>query len=321
MFTVMKRIIRLNDKIKTTDSKGIGGLRGEIIFGKGRHKVYYTNPFGQKAYRTEFEEILDVGHNIVTIGAYQFIFDKLFNIGLDDETPLRIGDLNDEAPQMKIGVPKAKYKSQYYDTETSISDSSTILNSGINLSALNHIQGFMIGSGGAKEDNISAVTPRYKRRSLFNPIPFRMTRETDKIPEGKYYGKLLTYNETNSLLPITSYYVKKFDSPAPHIVHTWVTDNTSELLPVDDTVFTDTTSDAIESYVEMNLSISKDDCREYFNSVNSTALVNEFGLVTGWYNSEQDDLESIRLFSHYVRPSLTLISGDDIEMIYRLYSR
>ena len=69
------------------------------------------------------------------------------------------------------------------------------------------------------------------------------------------------------------------------------------------------------------MSLSKDDCREYFDSINTTPRVNEFGLVTGWYNNEKDEYESLRLFSLYIRPSLTLISGDEIEMIYRLYSR
>ena len=58
---------------------------------------------------------------------------------------------------MKIGVSKAEYKSPYYDTETSVSDSSLVINSGINISAMNYIFGFMVGSGGAREDNISFV--------------------------------------------------------------------------------------------------------------------------------------------------------------------
>mgnify|MGYP003571246846 CR=1 FL=1 len=317
----MSRIIKMSDKIKLSDKKGIGGLRGELSFGIGRHQIKYTNPFGVESYRSEFEREIYKSSNIITIGAYQFIFDKLFNIALDAESPLRIGDLNDEAPQMKIGVPKAEYKSPYYDTETSISDSSLVINSGINISAMNYIFGFMVGSGGAREDNITAITPSYKKRNLYNPIPFRMTRDTSEIPTGQYYGKLVSYNESNSVYPVTSYYVKKFDNPSPHIVHAWVTDNTEELVPVDDTVFTNTTSDAIESYVEINMSLSSEDCREYFDSINTTPRVNEFGLVTGWYNSEKDEYESLRLFSLYTRPSLTLITGDKIEMIYRLYSR
>lgn len=317
----MSQIIKIKDKIKTTDSKMIGGLRGEVTFGKGRHLVEYTDPFGNKCYRSEFEKEIYRSSNIIVIGAYQFIFDKLFNIGLDKESPLRIGDLNDEAPQMKIGVAKSDYKSTYYDTEKSISDPSMVNNSGINISAMNYIFGFMVGSGGSREDNITAIAPSYKKRSLYNPIPFRMTRDTSEIPAGKYYGKLLTYNESNSVYPITSYYVKKFDNPAPHIVHAWVTDNTSELVTVDDTVFTDTSSDAIESYVEINMSISAEDCREYFDSIDSTPRINEFGLVSGWYNNEKDDYEAIRLQTLYIRPSISLIAGDSIEMIYRLYSR
>ena len=122
-------------------------------------------------------------------------------------------------------------------------------------------------------------------------------------------------------LMLSSYYVKKFDNPAPRIVHSWVTDNPNELQIVDDTVFASTSSMAIESYVEINISVSKYDARGFFTSSNSSPRVNEFGLVSGWYNAEKGDYESIRLFTHFTRPSITLAQDDSIEAIYRLYAR
>lgn len=104
------------------------------------------------------------------------------------------------------------YKSSYYDAENSLSDSSMVLNDGINLFGMNYIFGFMIWSGWAKKHNITANTPSYKRRSLYNSIPFIMTRDISEIPTGKYYGKLTPYNESISLYPFTSYYAKKFDT-------------------------------------------------------------------------------------------------------------
>ena len=314
----MIRRIKFKDRIVTRE---MPGLRGEVIFGRGKHTVPFIDPFGKQSYRTEFDEVLYRGHNIVPIGGYQFTFDKLFNIGLDQESTLRVGDLNDEAPQMKIGVQRAAYKSIYYDTETSISNSAVSVNTGVNISALNFVFGFMFGDGGAREDNITAIAPDYKNRNLFRAIPFRMSNDGSEIPNGKYFGKVNSYQGTTGMDPITSYYVKKFDNPAPRIVHSWVTDNSDEIKIVDDTVFASTSSIPIESYVEINISVDDKDGRGFFTSTNTSPRINEFGLVSGWYNAIEDDYESLRLFTHFTRPSIALSEGDSIEAVYRLYAR
>lgn len=315
-------LLRNYDKIAAADQKEhIGGIRGEVIFGKGRHEVHYIDPYGNPAVRTEFDEVTEVLPNIVPIGGYQFAFDKLFNIGLDQESTLRVGDLNDEAPMMKIGVQRSEYKSIHYNAETSITNGSVIVNGGVNISALNYIFGFMVGDGGAKEDNMTAIAPDYKNRNLYRPIPFRMSNDGVAIPEGIYYGKTKTYQGSIGMDPIESSYVKKFDNPKPRIVHVWVTGNTKELSIVDDTVFASTSSLAIESYVEINFSVGENDCRGYATSTQSSPRVNEFGLVSGWYNAEKNDYESLRLFTHFTRPSIVLAEGDSIEGIYRLYAR
>lgn len=315
-----KRLIKMKDKITANDDH-FGGLRGEVIFGIGKKQIPFIDPYGNQSYRTEFEKVLYKDKNIVPIGGYQFAFCKLFNIGLDKESTLRVGDLNDEAPQMKVGVQRAEYKSIYYDAEASISNGAMNINSGVNISALNYIFGFMIGDGGSREDNMTAIAPDYKRRSLFRPIPFRMSNDGAEIPDGKYFGRVDSFQGVGAGSTISSYYVKKFDNPAPRIVHSWVTDNTDELEIVDDTVFASTSSLPIESYVEMNISVSKYDGRGFFTSTDTSPRVNEFGLVTGWYNAEKNDYESIRLFTHFTRPSITLAQEDSIEAIYRLYAR
>lgn len=315
------RRIRMFDKVVQTDERNHGGLlKGEIIFGHGKIKIPFVDPFGRTTYRTEFKEVLDVQHNIVPIGGYQFAFNKLFNIGLDQESTLRVGDLNDEAPQMKIGIQREQYDSIYYDAEASVSNGSMIMNPGVNISALNFIFGFMMGDGGAGEDNMTAIAPDYKTRSLFHPIPFRMSNDGSPIVEGKYFGKAQTY-QGSGMDTVTSYYVKRFDDPQPRIIHTWATDNKNDLSIVNDTVFASTSSMAIESYVEINISVDKNDGRGFFTSTGSSPRVNEFGLVSGWYNRVKGDYESIRLFTHFTRPSIALTEGDSIEAIYRLYAR
>lgn len=316
----MSRLLKMKDRVSARDSH-LGGFRGEVIFGTGKKQIPFIDPYGNPSYRTEFEKVLYKDENIVPIGGYQFAFNKLFNIGLDKESTLRVGDLNDEAPQMKIGVQRAEYQSIYYDAEASITNGGMSINAGVNISAMNFIFGFMIGDGGAREDNMTAIAPDYKRRSLFRPIPFRMSDDGAPMPNGKYYGKAESFQGVGGGSTVTSYYVKKFDNPAPRIVHSWVTDNPNELQIVDDTVFASTSSMAIESYVEMNISVSKYDGRGFFTVSNASPRVNEFGLVSGWYNADKDDYESIRLFTHFTRPSITLAQDDSIEAIYRLYAR
>lgn len=314
--------IKLKDKVIQTDDdkQKVGGLRGEVIFGTGRHLVHYIDPYGRPAVRTEFDHVEKVLPNIVPIGGYQFAFDKLFNIGLDQETTLRVGDLNDEAPQMKIGVQRDEYKSIYYNAECSTSNGSMVINPGVNISALNYIFGFMMGDGGAREDNVTAIAPNYKNRNLYRAVPFRMSNDNHEIPNGKYFGRYTSFKNAG-MDPIISSYVKKFDNPAPRIVHVWVTDDPDELSIVDDTVFSSTSSLNIESYVEINISVDQYDGRGFYTSTNSSARVNEFALVSGWYNAEKDDYESLRIFTHFTRPSIMLSDGDSIEAIYRLYAR
>ena len=309
-----KNNIIATDHLSTHDGLN-GGLRGELIFGRNRVVEAFIDPYGRKSYRSRFGEILYREENIVPIGAYQYCFNKLFNIGLDEDTTLRVGDLNEEAPQMKIGIPKSSYKSPMFNAETNSANPGNMVNSGINISAMNFIFGFMIGDGGAREDNITAIAPDYKRRTLFHSVPFRMSNDGTVINADKYFGK---YQDLNGNI---SYYIKTFSAPTPHIIHSWVTDNANELDIVDDSVFASTSSMPIESYVEMSLSIDSDDAKGYFTQTGMTPRINELGLVSGWYNSEFGDYESLRLFTHFTRPSIILTPGDNVEALYRLYAR
>lgn len=314
-----KRILRMRDKVTSQENSHIGGFRGEVIIGTGRHTIEYTDPFGHKNYRSVFDKVISKEPNIVPIGAYQFAFDKLFNIGLDEDTTLRVGDLNDEAPQMRIGVPRSEYLSTEYNAEYSLTSELSPM-PGVRISALNHIFGFMIGDGGAREDNVTAIAPNYRDRTLFHAIPFRMSNDGHAIQDGKYYGKSTSFTSTTQNSVISSY-VKLFDSPAPHIVHVWVTDSGQEDDIVDDSVFASTSSIPIESYVEMNMSLDMYDGRGYAASTGASPRVNEIALVSGWFNPSYNDYESIRIFTHFSRPTITLSEGDAIEIVYRLYAR
>ena len=308
----------MNTRIKVKEHSG---LTGELIFGTGRHQVEYIDPFGVKSFRTEFEKIVYRDHNIIPIGGYQFVFSKMFNIAIDQESTLRVGHLNDEAPQMRIGVPRANYKSIYYNAETGINSPVPLsVNPGVNIPAMDYVFGFMIGDGGCREDNITPIAPNYKNRQLYHAVPFRMSNDGYPMADDVYYGKSISESMLDGS-NIISYYVKKFDDPKPHIVHAWVTDNDNALEPVDDTVFSSTSTTPIESYTEINLSLSQYDARGYFSSADSSVRINEFALVHGWYNKDENDFECIQMLSHYCRPSIIFEEGDTIEAVYRIYAR
>lgn len=316
----MRKII-FKDRIKGKEKAVVGGLQGEVILGRGRKQIPIKNKDGIiVGYKSELEEVISKDKNIIPIGGYQYVFNKLFNIGLDQETTLRVGDLNDEAPLMKIGVQRAEYSSIHYNAEISTVTAGINPNQGVNISANHFIFGFLIGDGASKEDNVTAIAPNYKDRTLYRAIPFRMSNEKTKVPEGKYFGKSVSAPNKDGER-ITSYYIKRFDDPAPHIIHCYVSDNPNELLIVDDTVFFSTSSTPIESYIEINFSLTAEDCRSYFTKSNSIPRINELGLVAGWYNSKKDDFESLRMFTHFTRPSILLDENDTIDGIYRIYAR
>lgn len=315
------RLIKMNERLTTHD---ISGLRGELIFGTGRHFVDYTDPFGNKTKIAKFDEILSRDHNIIPIGGYQYVFGKLFNIGLDQESTLRVGVLNDESPMMRIGVEPGRGKYSDYNAECNDGTAlePVLPNTGVNLPAKHCIFGFMVGDGGAKEDNITPIAPDYKNRTLYHAIPFRMNNDSYPFPEGTYYGK--DQQQTNDY-DHYGYYIKKFSNPQPHIVHMYASDNDSEMEIVDDSVFSSTSSTPIESFVEMNIDISAYDCRGYFTTTGTTPRINEFGLVAGWYCKDDtkgiDDYENLVLMTHFTRSSIPLADGDKVEAIYRIYAR
>jgi hypothetical protein len=319
----MKNRIRIKERMRASD---IHGLMGELIFGISRIQIPFIDPFGNQSSYSSFKEILYRAQNIIPIGGYQFVFNKMFNIGPDKESTLRVGDLNDEAPMMKIGVPRDRYINKYYNAEVRVAESTSQLqadvpvNAGINISSMNHVFGFMIGDGGAREDNVTAIAPDYKRRTLYRAVPFRMSNDGGSIPQGKYFGKNETFQSGN-VNKVTSYFIKTFDSPPPRIIHSWVSENLKETNIVDDTVFASTSSIPIESYVEMNLSVDAEDARGFFTTTNSSPRINEFGLVSGWYNTKENDYESLRLITHFTRPAISLSEGDSIEAIYRIFNR
>jgi len=220
------------------------------------------------------------GTNIISISGMQWILMKMFGLyldaphavsyeTLDKDTNLVIPELN-QSTTMGIGV----VPDQYSEMKDPI--------------ARDHIvQGFMVGNGGAGEDQMTTKNTNYAFINLRNPIPFQQTQNS--LPNeiaGKYLG---IYNRVGGSSYSKSYFIKRFDE-TPHIFHSWWKDGQKwdYVDPVSqDDLGPDATNipktDRIETYVECKLSLSEDDCMAYFQhdgySENETPAINELGLV------------------------------------------
>lgn len=299
-----QKIINVGEKLSFKEEKKVTqGLRGHV-------SVYRRNK------KTGKVSLWDDGGNIITISGYQWILMKMFGLNLDTshalpyerldkDTNLIIPELNQSA-SMQIGTDPASY---------------TVMPS--NISEHHIIQGFMIGNGGAGEDQMTAKNTDYSFIRLRNPIPFQQTQSN--LPgeiAGKYLGKLRVGSSAYS----KSYYIKKFES-TPHIYHSWWKDG-QRWDYVDPVTPNDLGPNAqngagktnrIESYVECQLVLGEDDCISYFahDGNTQTPAINEIALVA--YDSTASGDRSImeQVYTKYIKPVIDIIfdggrTDDDI---------
>ena len=302
----MENNLNINDYLSFKEAHEKHGLRGHVT-------IYRENMLtGEKSLWEESD-------NIIPISGYQWILMKCFNLYLDSkhnpsdtskyevlgkDTTVVIPDLNART-ELSIGKPVNQYTEMVGDI------------------AENHfIQGFMVGNGGAAEDGITTKNTDYSFVTLRNPIPFQQTNE-DALPAdiaGQYLGlsNVTSYNENNPFSK--SYYIKKFDS-RPHIYHSWWRDN-QRWDYVDPVTVNDLGPNAvsapktnrIETYVECELSLSDNDCFQFFQHAgsNETPAINELGLVA--YDADsgaRSDLEACH--DNYITQLIAFIFDNNRE--------
>lgn len=158
------------------------------------------------------------------------------------------------------------------------------------------ILGFCVGQGGAGLD-ISDVfeVPYCSWITPDNLVPFRYPLQSaDNVDESMYKGKkALTLANGQSR---NAYYFKAF-SNTPNLVQSYVStigtfsDSVSAATVYDNNAF----ADKAQSYVELHLKITKDDCREFFITHKGieNAKINQISLVYGW----EKDVEVTKLDS------------------------
>lgn len=147
-------------------------------------------------------------------------------------------------------------------------------------------------------------------------VPFRYQPITSDLPDelkDSYFGKK-TYDAQNRI----AYYFKAFDIEPTF--HQQYIDGT----PIDANIYDSEKEDEIETYVELVLKITKEDCREFFNVTTgpNSARINCIQLLTGWAKT----IDGVKYYQdirpltklHFPLESLIDITKS-IKIIYHLY--
>ena len=145
-------------------------------------------------------------------------------------------------------------------------------------------------------------------------IPFRYQRidnDLTNFQRAKYFGRKTT---TDRIV----YYFKTWETPP--VFKQQYSDGT----PIDENVYYSDRTDEIESYVELNLTATKEDFRDYFLATTgiNDARVNSISLLTAWakvvdgFTYYQD----IRPLTKYNFPTESLIDiTKGLDIVYHIY--
>lgn len=249
------QILNLNDSIKYTDNKHF--LRSDTI---DSFQKQDGNLRGEVEIRDQLGRVLVRKRNVILAAGSGFTLRKLFNIVEDSSNRITLNNilginagLGPEAPS--DGPLKEKY-----------------------------VCLFGVGTGGSGLTFGDVKPASNRENNLFNIIPMRYVSEDDDLTG----TELDTYFMRKQIGSNIAYYCKAFES-TPTIVQRNAdgtnfipssTDNDSPTLSGETYV----TKPAVESYVEINMQISENDVREYFNASDEglgLARVNELALYFG----------------------------------------
>lgn len=167
---------------------------------------------------------------------------------------------------------------------------------------------------GSEASQVFQIDPS-KWINIDNLVPFRYVNKSEDLEDelrNKYFGRKTLANDK------IAYYFKAFETEPVFIQQ--YTDGT----PIAADIYDNTRKDEIENYIELKMSITKEDCRDYFisNVGIQSAKVNTISLLTAWkkvidgYVYYQD----IRPYTKYNFPNEHLIDiSKGIDFIYHIY--
>ena len=284
-----------------------------------------------RAYNDESgEEIFKPAHNRTVIAGGGLTLQKLFGLdkGCLDNTPTY---------DSVLGLDDAVAESAY--PTIAVTDNNGTVIGSLPDESQRVIMGFCVGIGGGGSDTTNVFRENYA--SWIAPdmlVPFRYPLENaDMVDETIYKGrKTITLSDNQTRC---AYYFKEF-SNTPALVQNYVStvETFSSVISPDTVYESDSGADKAQSYVELHLKISEDDCKEFFitHSGLEQAKINQISLVTAWkrtisrtkYNTTGnlvtqniDVFQQIRPFSLCNLHAESLFNkGKAISIIYTLYA-
>lgn len=281
----MSRLILLDRKVKLNDSKEI--IRhGHNQNGIFQHgsAVFKNADTGETLYEAEIP-------NKVLVGGSAFTASKHWNIKPTIWTPSYNESLTLEN---SVNEP-------YIDDSGIRKEESIFL--------------FCVGTDGCGAESSQVYDVDYSK--WIDPqalVPFRYQLNTNDLASymrDKYYGRKVIGDRI-------AYYFKAFESTVDF------KQQYTDGIPIDENVYSSTKIEEIESYAEIVLKITKEDCRDWFYNTTgiNDAKVNTISLCTAWaktidgYTYYQD----IRPLTKLNFPNELLIdSTKAIDIIYHIY--
>ena len=177
---------------------------------------------------------------------------------------------------------------------------------------------FSVGvDGGGREPSQVYPVNYGKWTAIKDLVPFRYVPLTEDLGDelrDSYFGRK-TYDAKNRI----AYYFKAFDIEPTF--HQQYIDGT----PIDRNIYESEKTEEIETYVELVLKITKEDCREFFRATSSPndARINSIQLLTAWAKTGEDGktyYQDIRPLTKLHFPLESLIDiTKSIKIIYHLY--
>ena len=182
---------------------------------------------------------------------------------------------------------------------------------------------FAVGTDGCGDSNNEVYPVDYEKWISTNAlVPFRYPAigEDNVNTLNKYFGKKTgpTHN---------AYYFKAFEND-PVLYQKYITDATSvdPISSVNSNGYYNISGDKkIETYVEINLKITKEDCREYFKAADNmnNARINTISLLTAWTKTDASGnkyYQDIRPLTKLNFPNESLIDlTKGLDIIYHIY--
>lgn len=235
------------------------GRRVKILIdaAKNADKANIERPASLITIRNEFGEIIHEGlHNKVIVSGSAFTMMKHYNLDVPSRVPSYNNLLNLEntlnEPHIEPGVRR--------DEEVCL---------------------FAVGVGGCGDQQNDVYDVDYSKPiKIEDLVPFRYItppNDLSALDRTKYFGRKVCENGK------IAYYFKAFET-TPELIQRYV-DGT----PIDSNVFESTNILDIESFVQLKLKVTVDDCREWFasNIGIDLAKLNTLSLLTA-YKTEID---------------------------------